>query len=468
MTQPPEPFGAGRDDEDREPIEELMRRLASGQLDASDVSRLQEEIGEALGVRLDPAQIQLAMAQVQQMMNAPDTGAMNWDLARDTARKVVLGARPSGADPTIGPNVQREAVEALRLASLWLDPVTTLPSPGVNERAWSRSEWVEATLPTWQELSLPVAERVSEAMMSALSEQMTEQVPQEMRAMVGQAGAMMRKVGGSVFAMQVGQAVGTLAGEVVSGFDIGLPLTPAGTTALLPANVSAFGEGLDVPLEEVRLYLALREAAHARLFGHAGWLRSHLLSAVQEFAGGIEIDTDALQEAVRSVDPSNPEALQQAITGGLFEPERTPAQQAVLTRLETTLALVEGWVDEVTDAAARDQLPNAARLREAVRRRRAVGGPAEHVLATLVGLELRPRRLREAAALWGAMSAQHGVAARDEVWDHPDLVPGSADLDDPIGYAQGWGRSSTASDEMDAALRDLLSGGPRTPDDPDA
>ncbi len=458
MTQPPDPFGAGGDDAEREPLAELMRRLASGQLDAADLGRLQQEIGEALGVRLDPAQIQLAMAQVQQLMNAPDTGTVNWDLARDTARKVVLGAEPSGADRTIGPNVQREAVEALRVASLWLDPVTTLPAPGVSERAWSRSEWVEATLPTWQELSLPVAERVSQAMTSALSEQLTEQVPEQMREMVGQAGAMMRKVGGSVFAMQVGQAVGTLAGEVVSGFDIGLPLTPAGTTALLPANVAAFGEGLDVPLEEVRLYLALREAAHARLFGHAGWLRSHLLAAVQEFAGGIEIDTGALQEAVRSVDPSDPQALQQALTGGLFEPQRTPAQQAVLTRLETTLALVEGWVDEVTDAAARDQLPGAARLREAVRRRRAVGGPAEHVLATLVGLELRPRRLREAAALWGAMSARHGLAARDEVWDHPDLVPGTDDLDDPVGYAENWGRSSAGSDEMDAALRDLLDG----------
>lgn len=457
MTQPPEPFGTDGGDEG-EQMEELMRRLTSGQLGPDDLGRLQKEIGEALGVQLDPAQIQLAMAQVQQMMSAPDTGAMNWDLARDTARKVVLGAQPSGADPTIGPNVQRETVEALRVASLWLDPVTTLPSPGVSERAWSRSEWVEATLPTWQELSLPVAERVSDAMTAALTEQMTEQVPEEMRAMVGQASAMMRKVGGSVFAMQVGQAVGSLAGEVVSGFDIGLPLTPAGTTALLPANVTAFGEGLDVPLEEVRLYLALREVAHARLFGHAGWLRSHLLSAVQEFAGGIEIDTGALQEAVRSVDPSDPQALQQAITGGLFEPERTPAQQAVLTRLETTLALVEGWVDEVTDAAARDQLPGAARLREAVRRRRAVGGPAEHVLATLVGLELRPRRLREAAALWGAMSAAHGVSARDEVWDHPDLVPGSDDLDDPVGYAQRWGTTTTASDEMDAALRDLLDG----------
>jgi putative hydrolase len=144
------------------------------------------------------------------------------------------------------------------------------------------------------------------------------------------------------------------------------------------------------------------------------------------------------------------------MASGMFEPQRTPAQQAVLTRLETTLALVEGWVDEVTNAAAVKTLPEAARLREAVRRRRAVGGPAEHTLTTLVGLELRPRRLREAAALWAATALRHGEQARDEVWDHPDLMPTTQDLDDPLGYAERY-RTSPDSD-LDAELRDLLDG----------
>ncbi len=433
---------------DEEALEALMRRLASGEIGPADLEQLQSELGSALGIAIDPAMMQMAMAQVQQMMSSPDEGPVSWSLAQDTARKVVA----AGSDATVGAAAQRGTLEALRVASMWLDGVSDLPAPGATERAWSRAEWVEATLPTWQTLCAPVAESVSTAMAAA----MADQVPEEMRDMVGQASAMIRKVGGSVFGMQVGQAVGTLASEVVSGFDIGLPLTPVGTTAMLPANVNDFGAGLDVPAEEVRLYLALRENAHARLFGHAGWLRSHLLAAVQEYAAGITIDTAALEEAVRQVDPSDPQALQQALAGGMFEPQRTPAQQATLTRLETTLALVEGWVDEVTDAAARDQLPNAARLREAVRRRRAVGGPAEHTLATLVGLELRPRRLREAAALWGALAAAHGTAVRDEVWDHPDLMPSSDDLDDPVGYAQGWAARSSAGDDLDAALKDLL------------
>ena len=57
----------------------------------------------------------------------------------------------------------------------------------------------------------------------------------------------------------------------------------------------------------------------------------------------------------------------------LFQPEDTPQQKAALARLETALALVEGWVDTVVDAAARDKLPQAGALAEAVRRRRATG-----------------------------------------------------------------------------------------------
>jgi len=82
-------------------------------------------------------------------------------------------------------------------------------------------------------------------------------------------------------------AIGELASEMATSTDIGLPLAPEGTAALLPAGVAAFGDGLSVDPGEVRLFLALREAAHHRLFGHVPWLRQHLLGAVEAYAAGI-------------------------------------------------------------------------------------------------------------------------------------------------------------------------------------
>jgi putative hydrolase len=227
-----------------------------------------------------------------------------------------------------------------------------------------------------------------------------------------------------------------LAQEVVSATDIGIPLGPSGVAALVPENVSAFGEGLERPAEEVRLYLALREAAHQRLVAHVPWLRQRLLDTVDAYARGMSVDMSAIERAVGDIDPSDPASLQNALSGGLFEPETTDEQKAALRRLETLLALVEGWVDSVVAAAAGDRMAGAEALREASRRRRATGGPAEQTFATLVGLELRPRRLREAAALWWAVTERHGTSGRDRVWSHPDLMPTADDLDDPFAFAE--------------------------------
>ncbi|MDP9181494.1 MAG: zinc-dependent metalloprotease, partial [Actinomycetota bacterium] len=262
----------------------------------------------------------------------------------------------------------------------------------------------------------------------------------------------MQQVGGVVFGAQVGQALGALGADVLASTEVGIPL---GASALLPANVAAFAEGLEVPPDEVRLYLALREAAHQRLFAHVPWLRAHLFDAVDAYGRGIEVDPSTLERAVGSFDLSNPEAAQEALSSGLFDIAPTEAQQAALERLETALALVEGWVDLVVDAAAGGRLPHASALRETVRRRRASGGPAEQTFATLVGLELRPRRLREAAALWALISQQRGTEGRDALWAHPDLLPGSADLDDPLAWGVAPADGTTPAGDWDAALRGL-------------
>ncbi|MEP6462347.1 MAG: zinc-dependent metalloprotease [Frankiaceae bacterium] len=383
-------------------------------------------------------------------------GPVNWDLAKQTAL-----AAAGAADPGTTAADAAAIAEAIRLADVWLDGGTALPSGVTGTEAWSRRRWVEATLEVWRELVDPIAARVVDAMGTALGSSMGaalggltggELPPEIARALPsGMAGGqvpdlsqltgpllgMLRQMGGAMFGTQVGQALGSLATEVVSATDVGLPLGPPGRAALLPANVAAFGEGLSVPADEVRIYLAMREAAHHRLFGSVGWLRSRLLGAVEEYARGISVDMDALQAAVAELDPTDPAAMQEALTGGMFEPQTSPEQQAALARLETLLALVEGWVDEVVATAATGHLPAAGALRETVRRRRASGGPAEETFATLVGLELRPRRLREAAALWQALGAARGTDARDAVWGHPDLLPTPADLEDPASYAAG-------------------------------
>jgi putative hydrolase len=410
-----------------------------------------------LGPLGDPQQFADALRQFADLMSWKG-GPVNWDLAKNVARHAVAAE----GDPSVLDSQRQAVTEALRLADLWLEDVSTFPSGIRSTQAWSRSEWVEETMPVWAKLCDPIAAKAVESMggMFNLSPDELDEVPPEMRAamsaMTGGLGGlgglapMMQQLGGAMVGGQTGAAVGALAREVVSSTDIGLPLGPAGVAALLPAGVAEFGQGLSVPEDEVRLFLALREAAHHRLFAHVPWLRARLLDAVEGYVRGMTVDTAKLREAMPQVDLANPEALQQALAGGpLFQPEDTPGQKAALARLETALALVEGWVATVVDAAAGARLPHADALAEAIRRRRATGGPAERTFATLVGLELRPRRLREAATIWLGLTQARGIDGRDALWAHPDLLPTAEDFDDPDGFVRGRPELDTSAFDVD-------------------
>ncbi|MFC6154513.1 zinc-dependent metalloprotease [Nocardioides yefusunii] len=387
------------------------------------------------------------MAQVQKFMQ-PHDGPINWDNTLDIARHTAA-QKP---DPTPTNTQQNAVADAVRLADHWLDETTSFPSAVVTATAWSRAEWIVETADVWRKLVEPMAASASTGLAAAL--------PEEMRAMAGPLIGMLSQASGAMVAQQVGSALGGLADEVWGATDVGIPLNASGKAALVVGNIEAFAAGLDVSSEDVLLYLALREAAHQRLFAHVPWLSEHLIGAVRDYATGIEIDTAGIEEKMRGLDMSDPAKMQEAFSGGLLNPEPSAKQRAALERLEVTLALVEGWVDEVVAQAATPRMPSAAKLQEAVRRRRASGGPAEQTFANLVGLELRPRRLRDASTLWGALRTRQGIEGRDGVWMHPDLLPTATDLDDPLGFREGSTTTEMSDEEFDAGLRDLLDGGP--------
>ncbi|WP_395246067.1 zinc-dependent metalloprotease [Agromyces sp. MMS24-K17] len=424
----------------------MLRELLSGS-GGIDPSRL----AGAAGLPDDPASIAALFGQLQQAMQQQGDG-IDWSAALRQGEQ-----RAAAGQVQVSDEERARIGQALQVASLWLDEavdVTSLPAPA---ELLTRRAWVAATMPVWTQLAEPVATSIADA----LTRVMTEQAPEEMRGMIAGASRMIRGVGGALFAMQLGQVVGELATEVVSGGDIGIPLVEDGHAAILPQNVAEFGTDLEIPADQVELYLAVRELAHARLFRHARWLRLHVITAITAFARGIDIDTERLEELAEGFDPSNTEALRDAVASGALISPRSQSQQDALDRLETMLALIEGWVDVVT-ADATERLPKAAQVGETIRRRRASGGPAESALATLVGLELRPRRLRDAAAMWRKVTEAVGIEGRDALWGHPDLLPTAADLDDPaalIARLTGSDEAEAiAEDEFDQALEDLLRG----------
>lgn len=328
--------------DDFEELQRILREMLSGQgmpeggFDAA-------QFAKAAGIPGDPATLQGLFSTLQGAMQSPSEG-IDWSVTRRTAIDVASSGTATGdAAP---------AMRAFPVATLWLDEVTELGATADAPRTLSRIEWVQQSVDTWISFAEPVAESISRALMEALQSQM----PEEFSGALQGAAPMLRSVGGALFAVQLGTIIGKLSGEVVSAGDIGIPLISGPGReggALLPGGVAAFAEGLDQDAEAVTLYLAVRELAHARLFRHAKWLRLHMITAITDFARGIRIDTDRIEEMAQEIDPSHPEQIQELIAGGALIPPKTEAQQAAHARLETMLALVEGWVDVVTADAAK-------------------------------------------------------------------------------------------------------------------
>lgn len=455
--------GTPEGDDAMNELQRLLQELLSG--GGAPVEGIDPAaFAKAAGLPSDNAAVQGLFASLRQAMQNPRDG-IDWSVTRRTAIDIA-GQGGEAADPAA-------VLRAFPVAGLWLDEVTEVGQTSDAPRAISRIEWVQQSVDTWIGLAEPVAESISRTLMDALS----SQLPEELSSSLGGLAPMLRSVGGTLFATQLGQVVGKLSREVSAGGDVGIPLlTGPGREggALLPSGVAAFADGLEQDSEAVTLYLAVRELAHARLFRHAKWLRLHMLTAITDYARGIRIDTAHIEELARDMDPSDTQRIQELVSSGALIPPKSPEQEAAHARLETMLALIEGWVDAVT-ADATVRLPGGEAIAEMVRRRRATGGPAEHAFSTLVGLELRPRKLREAAALWRLLAERGGISRRDELWAHPDLLPTAEEIEHPARLLERLGLAgaepaATEPDEFDRELAKLLDQGLSEGDgrDPDA
>lgn len=359
-------------------------------------------------------------------MNSRDNSeAVNFDLALRMARQRIGSSQPAT------PAEANAVAESLRLVDLWLDDTTTLPASGSTPAAWAPGDWLDNTMPTWKRLVNPVAEHINRAQLDAM--------PAEARDMMGPMSGMFNQMNAMNFGMKLGHALGDLAQQALTGTDFGLPVAPAGVAALLPGNAASISRDLNVASQDVVIYLAAREAARQRLFKHVPWLVERLVSSVEEYAAGLELDTSHLEEIARSLnlEGGDPQQIQEKLNelqGQDLSPRVTSRNATATARLETLLALVEGWVDVVVDSALGDRIPSSAQLAEAWARRRATGGSAEQAFATIVGIELGAPKVREAAELWRRTDNAVGQARRDSVWDHPDFLPTAEHLDNPAAF----------------------------------
>ncbi len=370
------------------------------------------------------------------------TEALPKNLVRDTAKKF---ATAQGSAP-IGANDVSDVEQAISIAELWLNDATFFPqSPNSGSVALARTDWVDTTLAGWQTTVEPLATGLSSAIGELLNQAQGESESQDnpfgqgnMQIPIGMISALLNSFIGSLVATQLGQAIGGLAARSLAHM-MWVYRSLMGLIQPLFTNIKELATDLDIPMDEIRIFHALREAAVARLFAHNPWLVSYIRTAITDYGKGINIDMEAIQEQAQQAlesgngfDPSNPESFTIALNDGIFTPQETPAQRAALTKLETVLALIDGWSEEVVAYAAGDRLPNIGALQETLRRARATSAPAQQLFSSLFGLQVSPRLAREASAFWKQVRELKDVEARDRIWS--GILPTAEDLLTPESF----------------------------------
>lgn len=447
------------DQPEHNPLEEILGAILGPEA-AAEIARQFDAQGldpRALMGAMGPGGHGIPLQQLKYLFTST-SGPVNWDMVKDIAGQL---AYRSG-DPSLNAAEASQVRQALTIADLWLDPATDFSTHRADRQAWTRVEWVDQTLPGWKNVSEPVAANVARALTDALEAEVDaadpSDLPPEMRQITGSITAALPRLSGMMFGSQIGNALAALSQESLGSTDSGIPLADPSATALVLTNVQGFADGLEIPVDEVLQFVAVRECAHARLFSSVPWLRADLFQALQRYAQEIAIDTEAIAETARSLNPNDLQAMNEAMADGLFAAEPTADQQRALLRLETLLALIEGWVEVVTSNAVTPYLPHAGQLREMMRRRRVSGSPGEQMLAQLVGLQLRPRRARDAARLFQNVEEAEGPGGRDALWAHPDVTPTPAEIDSPDTFLAMRQAQEETSHEFDEDLEKLLAG----------
>ena len=266
--------------------------------------------------------------------------------------------------------------------------------------------------------------------------------------MAGPLAGMMGQMGGLMLG-QVGQAFGRLAGKVLTGTEVGLPLAADGTAVLVPQNVRGVGLG---PRPAQRRGPPLPGPARGRLAAAvaravaapaAARRRARLRPRHRRQPRGHRARHHR-GDGLRGHRPRRPRGLQRLLP--MLKPERRPAADGPAPAGDAARAGGAGWTPSSPPPPA-SGCPGTAPCRDdapppALRR------PGRATFAALVGLQLRPRRLRTRRP-----SGRDGPAARhaerDRLWSHPRPA---ADVGGPRRAA---GLRRPAGHPMDDELRGL-------------
>ncbi|HKG04102.1 MAG TPA: zinc-dependent metalloprotease [Conexibacter sp.] len=342
---------------------------------------------------------------------------IDWFLAQRLARHVAgePDSRPPSTDLVA---LSADSAERV-IAYTGLTPAHELPpAEGIG-----RAEWIAANVGAMRMLLDPPLSKVGEGL--------------------GPARHAMRLAAGVVLTAEVGVVLGFLAQRVLGQYELVLLDTtpddrPPRLLFVLP-NLAGAGQTFGADEREFLTWVALHEVTHAVQFAGVPWLQRHMAAMVRELLSHAELRIDT-RRGLRMPGGDDLKRLVAAVRNGDFVSLVASEQEReTLERMQATMAVLEGHAEHVMDAVGAPLLPSLPRLRAALDARRKSQSAPARLLQRLLGLEMKLKQYEQGKRFCDAVVREAGVEALNRVWESPEMLPSSAELDAPSQWLRRTG-----------------------------
>ena len=238
-------------------------------------------------------------------------------------------------------------------------------------------------------------------------------------------------LGPVLLGMQFGSAAGHLAQRAFGQYALPLPWPESNTLLLVPANVATFAEDWSLPLQEVQLWVCLRELTMHAVLTRPG-VRSSLMLLLGDAAAHAAAAQRSMVERLGDGlgDPS-------ALEGVLNDPESlladlvSPEQHHISNALTALTTSIGAYVDHVTAGIAATLTSSPAALREAWYRYRVEDAKGEQAFAGLFGLNVGQTEVDRGSSFIDGVVERAGESALTRLWADEADLPTPAEVDAP-------------------------------------
>ncbi|MFZ9706438.1 MAG: zinc-dependent metalloprotease [Ilumatobacteraceae bacterium] len=364
-------------------------------------------------------------AQFQRAMSAQ--GPLQWDVARQSA---LMAATQGVAEHNVDPS-RRIAVENLaRIVSMRVSESLGRDAVDASQvEVVNRATWVQRTLEAWK----PYFDSLARALSTGADTKAEDAETQDpMLAMLGNVSKM---IAPSMLGMSVGNLVGRLAVHTFGQYDLPLPREPHGNLLIVVANVDAFADEWSIPRDDMAIYALTHELVSHSMFASAP-LRSAVGALIHDFAGGFRADPGSISESISRLDVSSGDPMKM-LDSLLSDPtlllgaSRSAAQDRAAPVLDAAVASLVGFVDHHVDQVTARILGDAARIAEAVRRRRVAQSSDRVFVERLLGIDITKERVAAARHFVQGVVERSGDPGLAQLLDRDGALPTPAELAAP-------------------------------------